>query len=513
MQKYVNDIATVVGGSLAPLASASCAVYLTGTTTLASLYSDNGVTALTNPTTSSDTGRLQFYAADGRYDIVCSKSGYTTTTITDVLLEDPANAGDLMYLSSGTGAVTRSIQGKLRETVSVTDFGAVGDGVTDDTAAIQAAFTYAYGLTNGGQIFFPPGIYQISSTISTTLRTDASITVFGAGKSSQLRLISGSSVNLMTFTAATGIYGAYVTVRDLGFVQPSSGTSNGIFLNNANSALIERCAFFNQNAGITLTSSYNVRINESAFFSCAYGITTASTGTNHLVVSKCQFNSCTTVGVNLGVGGNNIVIRDSDLEGNVIAIGMTAYTSVLINGNYIENGTNVAFFFGGTNYQIEISQNWLGYNYGVTTPIQNTVGAIFKGNTVYNSTWTFAGTDVVAGYNYVLGTGSVGATTWTSATLASGFTQQVNYYTAQYIKDADGWVSLRGNLQNGSAGSTIFTLPSGYLPLAAATFATASSVAPGTSIIEVQASGIVKCIARDASGGTGLNGIRFKAEA
>lgn len=43
------------------------------------------------------------------------------------------------FLPAGANAVTRTIQTKLRETVSVKDFGAVGDGVANDTAAIQAA--------------------------------------------------------------------------------------------------------------------------------------------------------------------------------------------------------------------------------------------------------------------------------------------------------------------------------------------------------------------------------------
>lgn len=82
---------------------------------------------------------------------------------------------DLSYTPGGTGAVVTTVQSKLREFVSVTDFGAVGDGVTNDTAAIQAAIDYAYsigtGLSGGGvnmfkygkAVFMPNGVYSVSS--------------------------------------------------------------------------------------------------------------------------------------------------------------------------------------------------------------------------------------------------------------------------------------------------------------------------------------------------------------
>ena len=40
------------------------------------------------------------------------------------------------FLQSGTGAIGRTVPSKLKDTVSVKDFGAAGDGVTDDTSAI-----------------------------------------------------------------------------------------------------------------------------------------------------------------------------------------------------------------------------------------------------------------------------------------------------------------------------------------------------------------------------------------
>jgi hypothetical protein len=62
------------------------------------------------------------------------------------------------YLPAGSGAVGTNVQAKLRQTVSVKDFGATGNGTTDDTAAIQLA------LDSGAkQVTFPNGTYLVSS--------------------------------------------------------------------------------------------------------------------------------------------------------------------------------------------------------------------------------------------------------------------------------------------------------------------------------------------------------------
>jgi len=79
-------------------------------------------------------------------------------------------ATKLSFTQSGTGATVRTVDSKLKDVVSVKDFGAVGDGTTDDTTAIQAAVNYCLS-NNIGSLFFPfqrGERYKLTSTINIT---------------------------------------------------------------------------------------------------------------------------------------------------------------------------------------------------------------------------------------------------------------------------------------------------------------------------------------------------------
>jgi hypothetical protein len=89
-----------------------------------------------------------------------------------------ANAASVSFTQVGS-TDTRTVQAKLQETVSVKDFGAVGDGVTDDTAAIQAAIDY--GAVLGKKILFPASTYSITSL--TLPQSDGGIYLCGEARS------------------------------------------------------------------------------------------------------------------------------------------------------------------------------------------------------------------------------------------------------------------------------------------------------------------------------------------
>jgi len=131
----------------------------------------------------------------------------------------PTDAGaDTTYVPLGAGAVQRPVRGKLDDMVSVKDFGAVGDGVADDTIAFQAA------LAAHRAVFVPAGAWRISGPI--TLGYGQSL--FGVGEASVIQARAGAfdPVNLPEYPSAFNaieLVDGYATVRDLRIVGGATG--------------------------------------------------------------------------------------------------------------------------------------------------------------------------------------------------------------------------------------------------------------------------------------------------
>jgi hypothetical protein len=86
------------------------------------------------------------------------------TTVQSLTSGQQTDAALVTYNEGDTGAVTYTVRAKLQQIVSVKDFGAVGNGTTDDTAAINAAIT-AISNSGGGIVIIPNGTFAVTPSV------------------------------------------------------------------------------------------------------------------------------------------------------------------------------------------------------------------------------------------------------------------------------------------------------------------------------------------------------------
>ncbi len=135
-----------------------------------------------------------------------------------VSLEGSMAAPD--FTAVGSGAATRTSHDKLSDLISVKDFGAVGDGLSDDTNAIINA------LSAANSIFLPEGVYLISGTIQMTARQS----IIGAGQASVIKA-SANTFNPIEVTedhcaiSNIRIEGGDVGIKLYGLTRPVVQTS------------------------------------------------------------------------------------------------------------------------------------------------------------------------------------------------------------------------------------------------------------------------------------------------
>ena len=121
----------------------------------------DGVLDMTTPVVAARANKYLAFDAAG-LPVVSAGTGSDPALRTDLANATALSAGSRLsgFRQTGTGATARTVDAKLKDTVSVKDFGAVGDGVTDDAAAIQAAIT-----ATTGTLYFPRGTYRVNTRL------------------------------------------------------------------------------------------------------------------------------------------------------------------------------------------------------------------------------------------------------------------------------------------------------------------------------------------------------------
>ena len=255
------------------------------------------------------------------------------------------NSANVSYNEGGTGAVTRTVQNKLQESVSVKDFGAVGNGVADDTAAIQLAFTYARTLLNP-VVYFPAGTYLVAST-TTLYNLSSGMEVHGDGMDATIikwNASTSSTIALFAGAASGSIDSA--TIRDLA-IRGNHDTSGyleqgcyPILVSSCNNLKIHRVKVtYSKTLSIATRSCFAVDVDGCVVqYSARDGINTANC--NYVKITNNRVEFCDDDSIAGHTQTYDIADRGYVVTGNIIRFcqGMKflGARAVTIVGNTIE---------------------------------------------------------------------------------------------------------------------------------------------------------------------------------
>jgi len=317
-----------------------------------------------------------------------------------------ARAKQVTYKSDATGGVVRNLHDKLSDTVSVKDFGAVGDGVTDDTAALVNA---AANLSSGSTLEFDgAATYLISATSATEWSS-----------------VFGKTVMSITDLTDITLRGNGATIKVVDHDVSTSGLMFAVFQGGCKNIKIEGFIFDMTFTGVNTSSS-------------KYPFCGAVHFTNGSADGQGQLNLC-----------SDIVVRDCEFKlyhpyGSYAQSG-SSYSGDPNNGfkvySVFASGPYLGSTYDDQCRNIIIENNTLknGHNgYGFWAWSYNNV--IFKGNTAESfvtkqsnaaGTLTGGGTPFIRYHQF----------------LCSGVTVEGNYFRAKPCSERtvagfEGWASF-----------------------------------------------------------------------
>ncbi|MDW9228626.1 pectate lyase superfamily protein [Burkholderia cepacia] len=313
-----------------PLANGTVTFYAPGTTTKQDTWQDPAQTQVnTNPVQLDSRGQASIWGSGSYRQVVADKFGAViwdqVTGSPDLSL--PGGSSSLGFMQSGAGAAPRTVQDKLRETISAQDYFQVGD--LDFTNAIQRAINYL-ATGSGGTVLLPRGSFNISQTLvikSPYILLQGYGGAFDGNQPFQdtWANIVGNANTRLVWTGAAASFMLLISPNDV--ATPVSaplqgGGFDGIMFDCNNIA----------NYGVKIVSTRAARYSNSSVVrhtitGMVLGVTindlyNGGSGTN-TSLSLCEFE--------------NVVVSTAMLSGNTA-------TSLLMYGNGLKGGVNQCVF-------------------------------------------------------------------------------------------------------------------------------------------------------------------------
>jgi len=226
-----------------PLSGGKVYTYAAGTTTPLTTYTDyTGNTANSNPVILNSRGECDIWLGTSSY-----KFKLATSTDVEVWTVDNisvlSSSANITFVESGTGAVAETVQAKLRlGYVYPEDFGAVGNGSTNDTTALQNA------INTGRDVYLAAGktyLHTVALSVTTNYQW-----VGGPG-------ILKTSGAINSVTVGGGSIGVKLS---LNFNSPGQTSGYAIYISNANRVTIERAYLYDAFGALYVEQANTVQL-------------------------------------------------------------------------------------------------------------------------------------------------------------------------------------------------------------------------------------------------------------
>ena len=313
-------------------------------------------------------------ANDGGGGIFYYVPGSTTAT----------NLGTVFKPAGTTGRWLRDYSGA----VDVKWFGAVGDGVTDDTTAIQAALNL---IPNSGAVRLSRGVYVISSSLTFPGLTSGSHTNIAP-----VSFVGDGPLNSILLNKAPASTPTFVvnrrnsTIQDMGFIGHLNFPNVGVkYQENGHLSYLKNCWSYMNGDYIWLEKVHSVSVIE------CYGGGRDGLGAIANMYSTTGWTYASTnafIKMSIPNGGfvNQINITDCKNEDNYWSVytdqaGTGYFNNIQITGNQFESSTGGIYLKGSPGHGVYIVGNYLGE--GSTTysiQLDNVRGGVIGPNYIHS---------------------------------------------------------------------------------------------------------------------------------
>ena len=390
-----------------PLAGGKVYYYIPSTTTFKNTYQDIALTILnTNPIILDSAGECIAWGAGAFRQVVTDVNG-------NLIWDQPTlsfnnDAANVIYTPPFTNGVPETVSAKLSESVSVKDFGAKGDGVTDDTVAIQNALN-AIGVI-GGILYINSGIYKITSTLN--LLGVSNVTICGSGIGASIIDGSGVTGNILNlgYSSSPPIT---ATLNNIAIEQLSikgsgtSATNHLVYFGGINNITFNFVEFYNgYNEGVYCEGGgVGLTVQNCNFHDCFKGSISNGLNTNTLNYSNILItnNSFVRMATGIFILGKNVIITNNtfiDIKNTGIAVGESnTNATASISGCVISNNTFYRLGKLTTSGYSFVASKGIQVNGTIQAYTDKTQdsGVIVSSNT-FKDTWLDTGCSVVCIY-------------------------------------------------------------------------------------------------------------------